>query len=67
MNLKAVILHFTHPFATENNKIQVYFPFDLHVLSILLAFILSQNQTQFLIKLFFLLKILYYFFIKIIF
>ena len=24
----------------------VYFPFDLHVLSILLAFILSQDQTH---------------------
>jgi hypothetical protein len=27
----------------------VYFPFDLHVLSILLAFILSQDQTHIVI------------------
>ena len=40
LNFKVVVLYTTHPFATKK------FPFNLHVLSILLAFILSQDQTQ---------------------
>jgi hypothetical protein len=38
--LKGSILYITHPFATNLN------PLDLHVLSILLAFILSQDKTH---------------------
>lgn len=36
--LKGSVLHTSHPFATTS--------FNLHVLSILLAFILSQDQTH---------------------
>jgi hypothetical protein len=39
--LEGSILHFPHPFATK-----VLIPSDLHVLSILLAFILSQDKTH---------------------
>lgn len=38
--LKGSILHTPHPFATKK------IPFNLHVLSILLAFILSQDKTH---------------------
>lgn len=45
LNHKASFLQFTHPFATP--EIINFFAYNLHVLSMLQAFILSQDQTHF--------------------
>ena len=48
LNHKASFLRFTHPFATP--EIKNFFAYNLHVLSMLQAFILSQDQTHFIYK-----------------
>ena len=45
---KASFLRATHPFATPETK--SFFAYNLHVLSMLQAFILSQDQTHFYYK-----------------
>jgi len=48
LNHKASFLRATHPFATP--EIKNFFAYNLHVLSMLQAFILSQDQTHFFYK-----------------